>query len=383
MSQPLWFLKQWRFIGASSLCLLCACHFVKVDKITPTETPITADGRALTSKGENSQPAFSPDGQKITYVSSSRPQHRQPQVYEMDLKTRKERRITYQGATNLAPQYTPNGDALVYSSATDELKEDPPLLHSEKAVLTGPLRYRDPMELYLHHLTHLEIERLTKHSGFDGEARFVSNNELVFTRRTEAGPVLMQMTWPGRSATTFKGSGPRAAQLAPIMDGKRFVWIEYSDDYQTSELKIKDKKEVKTILSEISALKHDPAWTPNGEKIVFAMNYPNKTKSIIYLVKRDGSCLTKITQESENADQPTVSPTGDALLFVSNSSGRSQIYLKALTQETSCPHAPDFIPPVPETSKTLESPRLHYPETPKPNAGEPPTSLQYPVADPK
>src|SRR5580704_1729030 len=90
-----------------------------VQKVVPVPTPIQADGQALTSRGESTQPAFSPDGQKILYVSIERANHHAGQIYELDLKSQKERRITFQGTAAHGPQYNHTGDAILYASATD------------------------------------------------------------------------------------------------------------------------------------------------------------------------------------------------------------------------------------------------------------------------
>jgi len=51
----------------SLVALFIACHTMK-EKITPSPTPIQADGQALTALGESDEAAFSPDGQKIVFA---------------------------------------------------------------------------------------------------------------------------------------------------------------------------------------------------------------------------------------------------------------------------------------------------------------------------
>src|SRR5437762_1512294 len=111
-----WFKKLWLF---AALCNFIACHSVK-EQIVPGATPMQADGKALTSTGSNYEAAFSPDGQRIIFVSSDRKQHRYGQIYELDLKSRRERRITFQGSQAHWPQYTAKGDSILYASSTDE-----------------------------------------------------------------------------------------------------------------------------------------------------------------------------------------------------------------------------------------------------------------------
>lgn len=321
-----------------------ACHSMK-EKATPGPTPIQADGQAITSIGENSEGSFSPDGQKIVYVSSQRKQHHQGQIYEMDLKTHKEKRVTFQGTVVHSPHYSAKGDAILYASATDELKEDPPLLHDKKldTNFSGPPIYLEHTELYLHHLPGLQMDRLSRHPGFDGEARFVSHGQLIFTRREKDRLSVFEKAIKGNSAHPLRGAGPRSAQPASALDGKRLAWIEYSADFKTSSLKVKDGHKVQTILDEILALKKDPVWSPDGEMILFSMNHPNPKVFEIYAVKKDGNCLTPLTQDGVISEEPAISPTQDAFLFTSNQRGNRQIYIKAFPKTLTCPPPPDLI----------------------------------------
>jgi hypothetical protein len=320
---------------------LIACKSV-VEKIKPSATPIIADGQPLTFKGENIEPTFSPDGLKILYVSIERPTHHAGQVYELDLKTQRERRITFQGTAAHSPQYNHRGDAILYSSATDELKENPPLLQTKKNAegFIGPSAYVEPTELYLHHLQDLSMSRITRHVGFDGEAKFISPTEIIFTRRTDQGLGLMQTSVRGRSTTSYRGAGARAAQFAPGPESSTAAWIEYSEDFKSSNLKVRDGHTITALAESVPALKQNPVWTPDGQWIVFSMNHPTPTKSEIFVIRKDGHCLQALTQEGVWAQEPAVSPTGDAFLFVSNQSGSRQIYLKPFPKNLTCEETP-------------------------------------------
>jgi Tol biopolymer transport system component len=319
------------------------------EKIAAGPTPIRADGQALTSAGESSEGSFSPDGQKIVYVSANRKRHRLGQIYELDLRNKKERRITFQSAAVHGPQYSPKGDSILYSSGTDEMKEDPPLLHDKKAdaEFTGPAIYLERTDLYLHHLPGLQMERLLRHPGFDGEAKFAGHNTLIFTRREKADLGIFEKTLKGNSAHAVKGAGLRSAQPASALDGKRLAWIEYAADFKISSLKVKDGREIISLLDDVSAIKKDPIWAPDGEMILFSMNYPDAKAFEIYLVKRDGRCLTPLTQDHVVSEQPAVSPSQDAFLFTSNQRGARQIYIKAFPKTLNCPLSPELIEKTP------------------------------------
>jgi Tol biopolymer transport system component len=320
------------------------------EKMAAAPTPIKADGQALTSVGENFDATFAPDGQRIVFVSTNRKQHKQGQIYELDLKTHKEKRITYQGSVVVhSPQYSPKGDAILYASGTDELKEISPLLYDKKADadFTGPADYLERTELYLHHLPGLQMERLSNHPGYDGEARFLNHNELIFTRRDKGNLGVFEKSIKSNSAHPLKGAGPRSAEASAALEGKRVAWIEFSPDFKTSSLKIKDGHNVESILDDVKALKKNPVWSPDGEFVLFSMNHPDAKAFEIYAVKKDGRCLTALTEEGGISEQPEVSPTQDAFLFTSNQSGIRQIYIKSFPKTLNCPPAPELIEKTP------------------------------------
>src|SRR5688572_8848737 len=80
---------------------------------TPPDYLLLEGVKQLTFEGDNDSPRFSPDGQRIIYISRSRISHRNTQVYEMDLSQNKERRVTFQDGEIRGPTYITN-DTILY-----------------------------------------------------------------------------------------------------------------------------------------------------------------------------------------------------------------------------------------------------------------------------
>ena len=294
--------------------------------------------KQITQFGENSSPRFSPDGKKMVYVSRARSQHAYGQIYEMDLTAHKEQRITFQGAENDNPIYVRDGKWLLYSSATDETKERPTLLSSrEEGAFKGPVRYRAPMDLYLHNLNQFEVSRLTSSPGFDGDPFWFNKNELViFTRRKDSTLYLFSLHAGRPKIIRPFSKSTRLAQWSASQDGQSQVWVEWAPDFATSELKVKWPSGYVTLLSDFDRVKKDPYFVEDLNVILFSMNHPEPNKFNVFSINLDGTCLTQWTNNLFNNEQPTLSPDLKSLAFASDRGGSKQIYIKAWPQTLPC-----------------------------------------------
>lgn len=299
---------------------------------------ISEELKQVTQFGENFEPDFSPNSQKMIYVSRARPHHSYGQIYEVNLDTQKEQRLTFQGAENDNPQYVRGGNWLLYSSATDETKEHPTLLaNKEENSFPGPKRYQGPADLYLHNLNEFEVIRLTSHPGFDGDPFWFDKRErVVFTRRKGDGLFLfsVDVRRPKIIRPLFKN--PRLSNWQASQNGQSQVWIEWSLDYKKSDLKVKWPSGYVTLLPDFDRIKKDPFFIEDLNLILFSMNHPDLNHFNIFSVHLDGTCLTQWTNNPFNDIQPTLSPDHSQMAFSSDRSGSHQIYLKKWPQTSPC-----------------------------------------------
>jgi WD40 repeat protein len=70
---------------------------------------------------------------------------------------------------------------------------------------------------------------------------------------------------------------------------------------------------------------HDPAWSPDGERIAFKTSRDGNTE--VYVMNADGSAQTRLTDNPAEDDNPCWSPEGNRILFMSNRSGQWQLYV--------------------------------------------------------
>ena len=69
-----------------------------------------------------------------------------------------------------------------------------------------------------------------------------------------------------------------------------------------------------------------PAWSPDGEKIVFYSNCDNHQRDI-YIMNQNGSGRIRLTRSSAEDEFPAFSPDGRTITFTSTRNGRFQIFL--------------------------------------------------------
>lgn len=80
-----------------------------------------------------------------------------------------------------------------------------------------------------------------------------------------------------------------------------------------------------TVLTASSALDDDPAWSPDGSRIVFSSERDGNRD--IYVSDADGAAPIRITNTAGIDDRPAWAPDGSRIAFVSNRDGNAEIYL--------------------------------------------------------
>ncbi len=256
---------------------------------------------ALVDTGESAQGTFSPDGTRLLFISKNRPSHSHNQVYEKDLKSGEEVRITFQNGDTYFPRYHPKEPWIIYSSSTDELKENPPILQKPEGAQKLPEWYRQPLEIYQHSLKGLEISRLTDHDGFDGEAHFTRDGSGITWTRVK-GQVLEVLTMKRNSKTpqVVKGLGPNPSQFTTSMDGKWRAWIDSDASFGVSKLKIQNgRKTALEVLPDMVVPKSDLFFSPDSKYLLWSQ-FNTATKNYqLWSVELETACARPLTRNFE------------------------------------------------------------------------------------
>lgn len=284
-------------------------------------------------------PSVSQDERQVVYISAKRPGHQQPQVYIYDLENLTERRITFQDGDCRDPLFVRGTQKIIYSSNTDELKENPILF--EKALETPEGKAQAAaasMELYLSDISGSEIKRLTTRKGFDSSAWARPDKSASFiyslaeNGKFEAWQInIDQMI----QFPLLKKKNISISSLRPTPAFKKWAWIERSQP-DTSQIvssigRAPGGKE--TILKLPPGDYQDLSWL-DEDRILFSakMTIKEKMSSYYQLYSFDlrNSCLEKIFDSSSNLKSPQYLKNNQTLIFVSDLSNTWQIYNKAL-----------------------------------------------------
>jgi len=209
--------------------------------------------------GEDAQPVWSPDGTQIAFTST-RDGNRQ--IYVMHADGSGQHRLTTGSANHYDPTWDPTGASIAYVS--DE--SGTPAIFRTDATGAGSGTYAGPAPA-----SNVSAAFTQPSWSPDGK---------TFVATDQAGATRIVASWD------VTGGGFRILTLPP------------------------------------AAGCDDPAWSPNGSKILYASGSPSQ----VWAMAADGSGATALTSGSSNNRRPTFSPAGDRIVFVSDRLGVRQLW---------------------------------------------------------
>ncbi len=291
----------------------------------------------IVEEGESSQPVYARKGDKILYVSKHRPGHAQDQVYEKDLNSGNERRITFQNGTTMGPHYNAKENMIIYASSTDELKENPPLLYPVTGISKLPFPYQEPTEIYVHALNGFLITRLTERRGFDGEARFSRDDgSVTFTRVRDQKTEILELNRASKTVHPVKGLGVNPTQYVTSPDGRTHAWVEWDASFGVGRLRVQRVGDlIKEINGEKVVAKSDLNFSPDSKWLLWAEPEPEPARYALWVLELKAMCAQRLLppDDSERRD-PTVSSDMRWLAFTLKREGRSRIARIGFTPPT-------------------------------------------------
>ncbi len=214
--------------------------------------------------------AWSPDRQKIAFMSGRDGDPEDPEIYVMAADGSDIQQVTRHRGLDGYPVWSPDGNQIAFVRDTD-----PPA--------TGPVSPARSQSIYVMDSDGSNVQRLTEF---------------------ETGGLL-----------SWSPDGERIAFEANF-DG---IWEIYVMDSDGTDVQRITHTPVRDAGS------FDPEWSPDGQKIVF--NSTRDGNFEIYVIDADGSNVQRLTHNDKVDARPAWSPDGQRIVFNSSRDGSYEIYV--------------------------------------------------------
>lgn len=224
-------------------------------------------------------PSWSPDGNRIAYVSF---QTKKPIIYVHDLAAGRRHVAANFKGSNSAPAWSPDGKRLA-------------------VVLTKD----GGSQLYLVNADGSGVTRLASSAGIDTEPSFSPDGQYIyFTSDRGGSPQIYRIpaTGGGAQRMTFEGNYNTSPHISP--DGKSMAYIARNNG--RFQLAVMDLASRQTQILTDSAKDESPSFAPNGRMILYATELGGR--GVLAAVSSDGRVKLKLPSAAGDVREPAWGP---------------------------------------------------------------------------
>lgn len=227
------------------------------------------------------------------------------ELYLIDYDGHNLRRITNDKNIALLPRWSPDGDAILYTT----FKSGNP-------------------DLYIYSLKTGTFKAISLRRGLNTSAAFSPDGKsIVTTLSYEGSPNLYLLDTSGkilRRLTQSKGADTSPA-FSP--DGRKIIFTSDRPGWPQIYMMDTDGSNVKRITD--SGYCDAPAWSPTGEKIAYSKGTDKGQHDIVVLDLSTGKEI-QLTSNSGRNENPSFSPDGRFLVFTSNRNKKRELYIASV-----------------------------------------------------
>jgi TolB protein len=244
-----------------------------------------ADGenqQVIASSGEPlMSPAWSPDGQKLAYVSF---ENKASAIYVQTLRTGERARVSARSGINGAPAWSPDGRTLALTLS----------------------RKDGDVDVYTLNLSSQTLTRMSFDPGIDTEPTWSADGrKLYFMSDRAGGPQVYEVDVanPNRATrVTFEGGYNARPRLSP--DGKQLAVVHLDrGNFRIATVDLASK--AVQVLTQ-GRQDESPSFAPNGATLIYATQ--DRGRGVLATVSTDGRVQQKLAAASGDVREPVWSP---------------------------------------------------------------------------